>query len=226
MTDFRTGQQLFDYLDRQLAWRQRELFELTSSVQKAEGRNVNIHVRSAVAILYAHWEGFIKDTANSYVNYLSHRADRNDCLIPAIFALSMRSKFGQASGSSRSKVVVPMVKFLIDNMAEPTDLPRAKAISAESNLDSAVFENIAGWIGIDTNEYSTRYPIIDDVLLPSRNSIAHGEYSIMSRERYLSLADEVIFLIRIFKRDIENSVATESFLLAGKLDPAAHEAHA
>lgn len=213
MTEFKSGQQLFDHLDRQMSWRSKEIYELTSAVKRAEGRNVNVHVRCGVALLYAHWEGFIKDSANSYVNYLSHRADASNSLIPSLIALSLRAKFSEASSSSRAKVVVPMVKYLIDNLGSPVDLPRARGISTESNLSSAVFENIAGWIGLNTERYSARYPIIDDVLLPSRNGIAHGEHLVVSKERYLSLVEEVALLMRMFKIDIENSVAQKSFLV-------------
>jgi len=195
-----------------MSWRSKEIYELTSAVKRAEGRNANVHVRCGIALLYAHWEGFIKDTANSYVNYLSYRADASSSLIPSLVALSLRAKFSEASASSRSKVVVPMVRYLIESLDSPVDLPRSRGISTESNLSSAVFENIAGWIGLDTEGYSARYPIIDDVLLPSRNGIAHGEHLVVSKERYLSLVEEVTFLMRMFKTDVENSVAQKSFL--------------
>lgn len=97
-------------------------------------------------------------------------------------------------------------------MDEPAQLPRTDAISAESNLSSTVFLNIAGWIGIDPNQYSTRFPLIDNTLLKSRNNIAHGEYLTISVEGFYELISEILETLRWFKTDIENAAVSKTFL--------------
>lgn len=79
------------------------------------------------------------------------------------------------------------------------------AIRTESNLSSAVFENICNSVGIDHKLYETKYNLIDESLLNRRNRIAHGEYVGLTADDYRNLADEVITLLRNFKTDIENA---------------------
>lgn len=211
----RTADELLAYLDGEMAWRIKELHQFKSTVENASGRNIDTHIRAGVSMLYAHWEGFIKGAANAYVNYLSHRADVNRNLQPCFVAMGMRSKIATATATSKSAVAVMTVTHLLSELDQPVWLPRSGAISAESNLSSTVFLNIAGWIGIDPNPYSTRFTLIDKTLLESRNNIAHGEYLTIDRPRFESLTTEILEMLRWFKTDIENAAVNKSFLNVG-----------
>lgn len=210
----RTADELLMHLDHEMAWRIKELHQFKSAVESSEGRNIDAHIRAGVAMLYAHWEGFIKGAANAYVNYLSHRADLSRDLQPCFVALSMKSNLAIANASSKSAAAVIVVEHLLSDLDNPVRLPKSNAINAESNLSSGVFLNITGWIGIDPAPYSTRFTLIDRTLLESRNNIAHGEYIVIDRSRFESLSVEVLEMLRWFKTDIENAVVSKSFLRA------------
>jgi len=212
MKQLRTVALLLDHLDQDMAWRIKEVHQFKTAVENASGKNIDAHIRAGVSMLYAHWEGFVKGAANSYVNYLSHRANRNSELKPCFVALGMKTKLASANASSKSEVAVQAVTYLLDEMDQPVRLPRSDAISAESNLSSTVFLNVIGWIGIDPSPYSSRFPLIDNTLLESRNCIAHGEYLNISRERFYKLTTEILEMLRWFKTDIENAVVGSAFL--------------
>lgn len=208
----RTADELFLFLDNEMAWRIKEVHQFKSAVETARGRNIDAHIRAGVSMLYAHWEGFIKSAANAYVNYLSYRADINRNLQPCFVALALKSKLLSADASSQSAITTLAVTHLIDELDKPARLPKADAISAESNLSSTVFLNISGWIGVDPSPYSTRFALIDKTLLESRNNIAHGEYLVIDRLGFDSLTIEILEMLRWFKTDIENAVILKSFL--------------
>jgi len=212
MKQLRTVALLLDYLDGDMAWRIKEVHQFKAAVEKAGGKNVDAHIRAGIAMLYAHWEGFVKGAANAYVNYVSYRANQNSELRPCFVALGMKTKLATANSSSKSEIVIDAVKYLIDELNRPIRLPRSDAISAESNLSSLVFINIAGWIGIDPSPYSTRFPLIDGTLLDNRNRIAHGEYLNVDADRFYELTGEVLEMLRWFKTDIENAAVQNSFL--------------
>lgn len=214
MKQLKTADMLLEYMDQDMAWRIKEVHQLKAAVQDASGRNIDAHVRAGVSMLYAHWEGFIKGGANAYVNYLSHRASRNNEMKPCFVALAMKAKLGSANALSKSEVAIQAVTYLLDEMDQPIRLPRSDAIGAESNLSSTVFLNIAAWIDIDPSPYSTRFPLIDTTLLKSRNRIAHGEYLSITAERFYELTTEVLEMLRWFKTDIENAVVGNAFLKA------------
>ncbi|WP_147383927.1 MAE_28990/MAE_18760 family HEPN-like nuclease [Noviherbaspirillum sedimenti] len=192
----------------------KEMHELRSAVQSAKGKNIDAHIRAGVAMLYAHWEDFVKGAANAYVSYLSFRGDRMCDLKPCFVALGMKSIMLSTQTSAQSAIAVATVSYLIDELNRPIKLPAVEAISAQSNLNSDVFTNIVGWIGIVPAKYSTRFTLIDKTLLGTRNGIAHGEYLVIDTPRFDSLVEEVLDLLRWFKTDIENAAVQKSFLRA------------
>jgi hypothetical protein len=210
----RTAEQLLVHLDNDMAWRVKELHELRSAVQGAKGKNVDAHVRAGVAMLYAHWEGFVKSASNAYIGYLSFRGDTVRDLKPCFVALGMKSRMAAAHESMTSAVAVSTVSFLLDELDKPIKLPASDAISTQSNLSSTVFKSIVGWIGIDPSQYSTRFALIDKTLLETRNGIAHGEYLVIDAVRFESLVTEILEMLRWFKTDIENAVVQKAFLRA------------
>ena len=64
----RTPEDLNRYLQDELAWRRKELHEYHSLVKTAETKRAQLlFVRGAIAILYAHWEGFVKAAGEAYI---------------------------------------------------------------------------------------------------------------------------------------------------------------
>ena len=207
----RTSNDLLEYLDNDLAWRRKEVIELRSLATKAKEKKADVHVRAGIALLYAHWEGYVKNSANAYVNFISSRGELTRRLQDCFIALSVKAKIAEMGASGKSSMAVPVVSYLLAAMEKPLLLPKT-GITAESNLSSDVLINIAGWIGVDTSKYSTRFNLIDETLLASRNKIAHGEFLTISPKRFDTLAEEILEIMEWFKTDLENAVALASFL--------------
>ena len=67
----RTSEELIDRIDKDLIWRKKELTILKTALQSARQDRKPVLLRSLVTLLYAHWEGFIKNTSQSYLEYVS-----------------------------------------------------------------------------------------------------------------------------------------------------------
>ena len=67
-------------------------------------------------------------------------------------------------------------------------------------------------MGLDARPYEPRYRLINESLLGRRNKIAHGEWLDLDESGFVSLVDDVLILLRMFKTDIENSVALQGYL--------------
>lgn len=206
----RSTEDLTDYLDDDLAWRRKEIIELRALAKSAKAKKADVHVRAGVALLYAHWEGFIKNAANAYVIFVSTRGMKTRDLQDSFIALSIKTKLALMGESGKSSVAVPAIAHLMKTLDQPALLPAA-GITADGNLKSEVFVNIVGWLGIDSAPYAARFNLIDETLLASRNKIAHGEFLSISPERFDTLADEILELIGWFKTDLENAAALKSF---------------
>ena len=65
--------QLTRSLDRQLSWRKKELTALKFWVENGEENVRNTIIRASLCLLYAHWEGFIKEAATRYVCFVAQQ---------------------------------------------------------------------------------------------------------------------------------------------------------
>jgi len=54
--------------------------------------------------------------------------------------------------------------------------------------------------------------LVDESLLKRRNRIAHGQYLEIEADAFDDLVEEVLELLRWFKTDLENALATQAYL--------------
>ncbi|MEL6581536.1 MAG: MAE_28990/MAE_18760 family HEPN-like nuclease [Cyanobacteria bacterium J06621_12] len=209
----RTAEQLSDRLSNDLAWRKKELSEVKSLVENRTFSNSRHKavVRSSICMLCAHWEGFVKLAANSYLEYVAMQKLCYGELSSNFLALAMKEKLKEAKETNKPSKYIPVCDFFLDEMLEKSTLPK-DAISTASNLSSDVFEEITRILGIDFSSYSTKSVLIDTKLLKARNEIAHGEYSTSDRDEYLELHVEVINMLDLFSNDIQNAAITKDYL--------------
>lgn len=215
----RTIEELNDALSNDLAWRKKELAAIKSLV---EARNVpepkhKLFVRSGVCILYAHWEGFIKLAANSYLEYVREYSKRKRLtyqeLASNFLALAMKEKLKEAKETNKASLYIPICDFFIFELNQRCSLPKGSgAISTASNLSSEVLKEIMALLGIDFYFYSTKSQLIDEKLLKTRNEIAHGEYLIFDRKDYVELHKEIVVMLDIFRDQIENAASQQKFM--------------
>jgi hypothetical protein len=209
----RTIENLSDKLAQDLAWRKRELAEIKSLVEAKKDVSDQRHkvlVRSAVCILYSHWEGFVKLAANAYVEYVRLKKLTYQDISTNFLALAMKEKLKEAKETNKPSLYIPVCQFLISELNQRCILPK-DPISTASNLNSETLKEIADILGIDFSPYSTKSKLIDEKLLKTRNEIAHGEYSGVDRNEYIELHQDIINLLDLFKNQIENAAISERF---------------
>jgi hypothetical protein len=209
----KTAEQLSDRLSEELAWRKKELSEVKSLVETksfSDSKHKAL-VRSGICLLYAHWEGFVKLAANSYLEYVRMQRLCYQDLASNFLALAMKEKLKEAKKTNKPSLYIPVCDFFLDELNQRCSLPK-EAISTASNLSSEIFQEITRTLGIDFSPYSTKSVLIDTKLLRTRNEIAHGEYSIFDLEEYIELHKEVIEMLEIFRTQIENAAINKNYI--------------
>lgn len=84
-------------------------------------------------------------------------------------------------------------------------------INTKSNLNFDVFSDICIVCGIDPANFEKHSTFIDVFLLKRRNSIAHGEETLIYVDDLNVLADTTMELIRSFSDALENQIYLNSY---------------
>ena len=208
----RDQHELTDRLDRDIAWRKRELVNLSTMVQRERRHTQAAVLRAAVCLLYAHWEGFMRYAARSYLEYLSNRRLKYGELRRNFLALGLRRQILRASEERRTTAHTELVRTVFQASDERVSSEIVNAIETKGNLGGDVLVDILEAVGFDATSYLTKRALLDDRLLKNRNRIAHGEYLEIDADAYADLNEMIVGLMNRFKNDIENAAATKSYL--------------
>ena len=168
-----------------------------------------------MCLSYAHWEGFVKRSAEHYIEFVSNRRLRYEELSDCFVLIGARRRLNEMTSDGKVAAAIGAVNFFRNDLTERAYLKLPGHVKTRSNLNSEVFENIALTIGANVTEFGTRYNQIDEGLLARRNRIAHGEYLDLETEHCRDLVDDVILLLRKFKDEIERLSTAKAYRAGG-----------
>lgn len=204
--------ELDEVMSQELSWRKKEIVTFSFLARKVRGHEKLILQRAAIPILYAHWEGFIKNAATFYLQYVSRKKLKYSELQTNFIALACKPALQESLKSSKIILLRQVVDFLILNKDDSAKVPYVDVIDTASNLNTDVFKNIMQQIGLTyDNYYLTKELAIDGKLLKKRNEIAHGEKLEVSEEEFLELNKLVVGLLDYFRSHVQNSAVMEHF---------------
>lgn len=207
----RSKEELIDYLTADLAWRKKELTTLYNNVATANPKNLPTALRCASVLLYAHWEGFVKNSAESYLTYIKFQKLNLNQVNSNILALSLKQKMTEFSMTNKATMHVQFIDFFQNNLNEKASFSETESIKTQSNLNSIILKEIFATIGLDITNYDLKSNLIDKQLLKYRNDIAHGNQPPLNKQEYEVLHGEIIGMLDNIYTDISNSVVLDKF---------------
>jgi len=210
----RTIDNLSDKLTRELIWRKRELSDLKYYIDLTlpDSTRRKVLGRCGVAILYAHWEGFVKLAGRYFLEFIAMQRLRNEELHPNLLTLSMRKQVNFAPNTLKASEFGKITSFFLSQMPGRAAIPYKTAIETSSNLSSAVLREIMWCLGLDYTPYETREKFIDSRLLGRRNFVAHGEVMDIDPGEYDEMRTGVIAMMTNLKTQIENSAVLKTYV--------------
>lgn len=211
MSKLRTIADIQNYLDNEVGWRIQEIDNLKKMIPNANSIQTRTLLRAGIPILYSHWEGFVKKSSEAYLNFVTNQGLSYNELKSCFIIFGLKKEIEQLTDTKASIKNIRVTDFLLKELNNKAKLFYKGIINTQSNLNSALFEEIITSIGIDAIPYKVKYKLIDEDLLKRRNQIAHGEYLNIDIKGYRKLSKNVIDLIRHYKTDIENSISLESY---------------
>ena len=212
----RTLEDLNKVLSDDLIWRKKELSDLSSLIENksfAPSKH-NAVLRSGVTILYSHWEGYIKNAATSYLEYVSRQKLTYGDLAIHFVAIAMKKKLQEATETNKATIFTETTRLLLTQSKDRSVIPYEDTISTASNLSSSILREIICVLGLNYSFYETKQVIIDEQLLKRRNMIAHGEslpYLSLDRETYRDLQGKILDMMEDFRTQVENHAFQELY---------------
>ncbi len=198
-----TFAQLTNKLDNDLSWRRRELNLIYSQIGPTESPLNKTLLRAAIPFLYAHWEGYVKVVAETYLEFVANKYEKISDLKTSFVVLAIEKKMNIYEANNFEQKV-QLVNLLINEYDKKANVPIKDVIQTKSNLWFNVFEEILFILGLDSIQLVHYKSVIDD-LVDSRNHIAHGHFLNISYSIYDSIHKDVVSAMSQFKTEIENS---------------------
>lgn len=205
MNRIRSLDELGRFLDGELAWRKRELTTLKFMLDNPRRHERDLLLRSAVCILYAHWEGFVRAAAIGYASFVATRDLRYADLTPNFVALGLRQEIVEAGRSGRASTHIDLTRKLMGNLRERPKIDWEHCVDTRANLNSDALSEIVCQLGLEGRVYLTKRQLLDQKLIANRNVVAHGGRLSIEAEDYALVHEEVIDLALQFRNDVENA---------------------
>ena len=203
--------ELSDFLDSELSWRKKELTAIKLMLGSLRSHERGAMLRAGLCLLYAHWEGFVKNAATSYVTYVSTQGLKYCELSPNFVALGFRGQIKEAGASNRHSLHTNLVAQIRSDLEDRASLSPDTAVDTASNLNFKVFEDVLCILGLNGNAYSSKKALIDERLVRNRNQVAHGQYLEIEEGEYLDLHSNIIAMVDLFRNELENAAATTAY---------------
>jgi len=200
---------LSDALDKDYTWRKNELYHITKNLDSGTSAKEKAFLRSALPMLYAHWEGFTKNATSYYVEFVKYQRLNHYELQTQFIALSLNNKLNLLDVNN-IEAKTEIIDGLINEFGNRSNIPHKNVIKTKSNLKFSVFQEILFIVGIDLNLFKQYSDLIDDLVI-SRNHIAHGQFLKVDKPTFDIMCRETLAVMTRLKTEIENSAVLKKY---------------
>lgn len=182
-----TVNQLSSCIRDDLGWRRKEIHVHAQTVQRAGPHEKQALLRGAVAVLYAHWEGFIKFACQEYLKFVRCRKLKHAELPDCFLAMAAKKQLNVLSSSNRPRDHIEFIRWWRTEMDRRSHLPGPHVVKSLSNLTFPVFDDMLTQLGLPLrDEYKVAsHPVIER-LVALRNALAHGDWQCIEQDEWSS----------------------------------------
>lgn len=209
----RSSSEFEDYVASEYAWRRKELTNISNVAHGGRKGMQEMLFRTAIPIIYAHWEGFVKYSSVAKMKYLISQRLKYCDLDPCFHVYAILDANEGQLPSKKFETWANVTSGKI-NLSEPLSVNSVNFVDAKSNLNSEVLREIAVKVGVNYKLFELKANWIDETLIDFRNKICHGERPSISEDDFKEVYDETTELIDLYKNEILNSVYRKTYLKA------------
>lgn len=221
------SERLQKILDKSASQRKREISNLTLQIQSVDGEVKNTLLRAAIVLLYAHFEGFSKESIKTFIKFLNSKEVPVSAMKQHLKTLHYTKQIIQIQNAKRKKVFNDLIERVIRNDDDGifrVNQDGENIVVTEGNLKFEVLEDLLFLLGLEAEEFyfisdkersgiHTKREFIDREVLGLRNSIAHGETRLVKNEQFEEVKQFVIDFIDSLKEYIIMASLEENYMI-------------
>ena len=209
----RTLDQLEAALTADLMWRTREMFGWERTVLRARDLDRSALLRGGLALVYAHWEGYVKTAGANYLEFVSRQGLALGDLRPELAAVAIRSQLSRLANEKSPERHTEVVATLRNEATVQANIPfDTTTIRTNANLSFRTFTSIMHSLGCSADAHAASSAHIDKRILASRNEIAHGREQYVRLEDWVEARDVVEAILKDVRTQLSNAAATRAYL--------------
>jgi len=210
----KTLEELEEKIANDFEWRKKELFTIKFQIENSVDENfVKVLIRSGIALLCSHWEGFIRSASNYYIIYINSLKIPHNEIKPNFVALKVQKEVLRAGKSEKVSVHTRLIEYIqkmTDELFYIKYSDNNRIIKTNSNLSYELFSEILNSISIN-NIYELKKQYIDRNLLKNRHEVVHGEKTFLDQSDFIETNEIVLEIMESFKTQIIEAANNESF---------------
>lgn len=206
----KTPEELQSSLQEDRSWRRKELSIALRHACHADVGNSDAMCRAFLLLQYAHWEGFVKNAVDKYLNFVAIRQlkfselQQGFRLLPAS---PLYSAIQQIQNNDPDKLAaLKKITLIGDQRLQKKHIE----VNTNSNLRFCILKNLSNVACVDLHSFvDDNY--LDKFLADRRNEIAHGSWLIISKEDVSSLRDTCDSWMDKILNNLVNAASQESY---------------
>lgn len=229
-----TYNEFTDKIEIDWAWRIAELnwcheLFLLESQKKSSGDELDYSIKVATIMLYAHWEGFIKESATQFYQFVRAQQPLIRELNDSLIAVELKSNLKDIHDSNKLSAHRMSVKVMMEQISldSTTLLPKDYTFPIGSNLDYIGFIEACYLIGYSEDAFQTEYKrrcqkarlneidaqqLIRQNLLHYRNESAHGKKISLKPQDYQATFQLIVqVILQIYKDNMLQSARNQGY---------------
>ncbi len=195
-----------DKLDKDLAWRKKEIYAYTKLLTYASEAEVPHLLRGGILLLYAHWEGYVREASNNYIDFINKIKMLTSEISFNFLALYVWKN--TKDNHSISSMIECVENIYSENIFS---INSKNIISTESDLKFSVLKKILQTLGLSSATFATKEKKLDSSLVERRHAIAHGRFLPIDAEQYLELANFTVGIMEEFRNLILDAIARSTY---------------
>jgi hypothetical protein len=216
----RTIEQFSDEVDQIKQWRKKELALMKGQIEgsRESMSKQKVNLRAGHLLLYAHWEGWIKEISKLYLRYINSQRITYSKINSIFLASALKSDILEFQESGKSNIHIDFVNKLSEVYSSNKRVTiKEDLIQTYSNLSYDILKDILLRLDIkdimDRENLELYETYINKELVGRRNSIAHGEYiDDYDMQAYEEMHDFVINTLDNISTEIVNRVINEGYI--------------